>query len=380
MKISPFKLERFFAQYEFKVPYLLCASDCESLSVRELLNFEPDSIETFHNVWLGYTESQGNPELRQEITRLYQRIDPEQILVHSGAEEAIFVFMNAALKRGDHIIVHDPCYQSLREIAISIGCEITKWTAQEQDNWELDLDFLKQHLRNNTKAIVINCPHNPTGYLMSYKKFMQVIEIARKYGLLLFSDEVYRGLEYNPQDILPAAGDLYEHAISLGVMSKTYGLAGLRIGWIATRDQSIYQKMASFKDYTSICNSAPSEFLAAMALRHKEKIVQRNREIVFNNLHHLNRFFFEHRHLFDWIAPKAGSIAFPRLKLDENVEDFCLDLAEKQGVLLLPGNYYDFGHKHFRIGFGRKNLPEGLEKIEEYINEHLEKWELPRGI
>ena len=111
MKIPPFKLERFFAKYEFNVPYLLCASDCESLSVRELLKFEPDSIAAFHNLWLGYTESQGNPELRQEITRLYRRIAPEQIVVHSGAEEAIFIFMNAALERGDHIIVHDPCYQ-----------------------------------------------------------------------------------------------------------------------------------------------------------------------------------------------------------------------------------------------------------------------------
>jgi aspartate/methionine/tyrosine aminotransferase len=372
MKIPPFKLERFFAKYEFNVPYLLCASDCESLSVQGLLNFEPDSIEAFNNLWLGYTESQGNPELRQEITRLYQWIAPEQILVHSGAEEAIFIFMNAALERGDHIIVHDPCYQSLREIAVSIGCEMTKWTVQEQDNWELDIDFLKQHIRNNTKAVVINCPHNPTGYLMSHAKFLQLIEIAREYGILLFSDEVYRGLEYDHQDTLPAACDLYEHAISLGVMSKTYGLAGLRIGWIATRDQSIYQKMASFKDYTTICSSAPSEFLTTLALRYKEKIVQKNREIVINNLHHLNRFFFEYQHLFNWIAPKAGPIAFPRLKLDKDVEDFCLDLAEKQGVLLLPGSHYDFGNKHFRIGFGRKNLPEGLEKFEAYIREHFE--------
>ena len=372
MKIPPFKLERFFAKYEFNVPYLLCASDCESLSVQELLHFEPDSIETFNNLWLGYTESQGSPELRQEITRLYQQIAPHQILVHAGAEEAIFIFMNVVLERGDHIIVHDPCYQSLREIAGSIGCEVTKWTAQEQDHWELDIDFLKQHIKNNTKAIVINCPHNPTGYLMSHEKFMQVIEIARENEILLFSDEVYRGLEYDPHDILPAACDLYEHAISLGVMSKTYGLAGLRIGWVATRDQSLYQKMASFKDYTSICNSAPSEFLATLALRYKEKIIQRNREIVINNLHHLNRFFFEYRHLFDWIAPKAGPIAFPRLNMDRDVEKFCLDLAKKKGVLLLPGNHYDFGNKHFRIGFGRKNMAEGLEKIEEYIHEHLE--------
>jgi len=372
MKIPLFKLERFFAKYEFNVPYVLCASDCESVSVQELLNFEPDSIETFNNLWLGYTEPQGNPGLRQEITRLYQRIAPDQILVHSGAEEAIFIFMNVVLERGDHVIVHDPCYQSLREIAASIGCEVTGWTAQEQNHWKLDIDFLKQHIRNNTKAIIINYPHNPTGSLMSYEKFVQIVEIAREHEILLFSDEVYRGLEYDPHDNLPAACDLYERAVSLGVMSKTYGLAGLRIGWIATQDQNIYRQMASFKDYTSICNSAPSEFLATLALRNKKKLVQRNREIVINNLHLLNGFFLRYRHLFNWIAPKAGPIAFPRLKIDRDVEEFCLDLAAKKGVLLLPGNYYDFGNKHFRIGFGRKNMAEGLEKFEEYIHEHLE--------
>jgi aspartate/methionine/tyrosine aminotransferase len=279
--------------------------------------------------------------------------------------------MNVALGRGDHVIVHDPCYQSLREIAVAIGCEVTKWTAQEQNNWELELNFLKSHIKTNTKAIIINCPHNPTGYLMSKEKLLQIVAIAREHGILLFSDEVYRGLEYNEEDRLPAACDVYEHAVSLGVMSKTYGLAGLRIGWIATQDQDIYRNMAAFKDYTSICNSAPSEFLATLALRSKEKLVQRNREIVFNNLHLLNQFFFTYQHLFTLIAPKAGPIAFPRLKIEKDSEEFCLDLVAQKGVLLLPGNYYDFGDKYFRIGFGRKNLTEGLEKFEEYIRENL---------
>jgi aspartate/methionine/tyrosine aminotransferase len=369
MNIQAFKLERFFAKYEFTVPYVICASDCESVSVQELLSLEPDAIEVFNNLWLGYTESQGNQELRQEISRLYEHITPDQILVHSGAEEAIFIFMNVALKRGDHIIVHDPCYQSLREIALAIGCNVTNWTAQEHNHWELDLDFLEHNLKKRTQAIIINCPHNPTGYLMNHEKLMGIIEIARKGGILLFSDEVYRGLEYNEEDRLPAACDLYEHAVSLGVMSKTYGLAGLRIGWIATQDQDIYRKMASFKDYTSICNSAPSEFFAMLALRHSKKLIQRNREIVINNLHLLNRFFFTYRHLFDWVAPKAGPIAFPRLKIDKDVEEFCLDLVEKKGVLLLPGTYYDFGSRHFRIGFGRKNMAEGLAKLEDYLCE-----------
>ena len=367
MKIAPFKLERYFARYEFNAPYLLCASDCESFSIQELLNMEPGAAERFQQHWLGYTESPGSPELRQVITGLYQTIDPDQVLVHSGAEEAIFNFMNVTLEADDHVIVHFPCYQSLFEIARSIGCEVTRWATREADGWELDTDFLRRSIKSNTKAIIVNCPHNPTGYLMSRDKQRTIIEIAAAHNLILFSDEVYRCLEYDTADRLPAACDTYDRAVSLGVMSKAYGLAGLRIGWIATRDREIYEKMAHFKDYTTICASAPSEFLAALGLRHGDQLVQRNLAIIRHNLDRLDRFFAEHDNVFGWVRPKAGSIAFPHIKLDQRIADFCADLVECKGVLLLPGTQYDYDDKHFRIGFGRKNHPEGLAKLVEYL-------------
>lgn len=371
MQIQPFQLERFFSKYEFNAPYLLCSSDCESMTVQDLLNLEPNSLEGLTQTWLGYTEYPGHPALRREIARLYETIQPEQIMVHAGAEEAIFNFMNAVLTASDHVIVQFPCYQSLGEIANAIGCEVTRWEMSEADNWELDLDFLKDNIRPNTRAIVFNCPHNPTGYLMSKEKLQAIVDIARKRKIYIFSDEVYRLSEYNPADRLPAACDAYEHAISLGVMSKSFGLAGLRIGWIATRDSDVYQKMGLYKDYTSICNSAPSEYLAILALRHKEAILQRNLEIIRTNLTLLTPFFKTHEALFNWQPPKAGTIAFPGIRFDGDVEDFCIDLVEKQGVLLLPGNYYDYGHKNFRLGFGRKNLPQALERLEMYISDHL---------
>jgi len=367
MKISPFQLERYFAKYEFKAPYLLCTSDCESMTIEELLAFEEGSFEKFKKHWLGYTESEGNPELKREIVKLYESMDPSNILVHSGAEEAIFTFMNSALKTGDHVIVHYPCYQSLFEIAKAIGCEVTKWEAVEENNWELDLDFLKKNIKSNTRAIIINCPHNPTGYLMSREKLLDLVDIARKQNLLLFSDEVYRFLEYDENDRLPAACDIYENAVSVGVMSKTFGLAGLRIGWAATKNRKIFDEMASFKDYTSICSSAPSEFLASVALRHRDKIVERNRSIVLKNLKILDEFFDSYMDIFNWQRPKAGSIAFPGLKGNIDAESFCMDLVEKSGVLLLPSNYFGFGNKNFRIGFGRLNLPECVEKLDMYM-------------
>lgn len=366
MEISPFKLERYFAKYEFTTEYLLCSSDCESLAIQDLLALEPASIDLFHKHWLGYTESQGAPTLRQEICRLYTSIQPAQVLVHTGAEEAIFLFMHAALKAGDHIIVHTPCYQSLAEVARSLGCEITPWNATESNGWALDTADLKRAIRSNTKAVVINTPHNPTGFLMTQDDFLEVNRIVQEQGAILFSDEVYRECEYFSADRLPAACDINEQAVSLGVMSKTYGLPGLRIGWVATRNAKIYARMALLKDYTTICNSAPSEFLAELALRHRQKLAQRNLDIIKSNLAVLDGFFSRHAELFTWVRPKAGPIAFPRL-VRGDVEVFCEELVNRVGVLLLPGTIYDDEGNHFRIGFGRKNLPEAIARVEEFL-------------
>lgn len=367
MQIRPFQLERFFAKYEFTAQYLLCSSDCESLAVADLLAFEPAARRELDSLWLGYTETPGHPALRAEIAGLYQNIAPAQILVHSGAEEAIFNFMNVTLSPGDHVIVQSPCYQSLLEVAAALGCQVTRWPMQPGNNWEPDLDFLRDNIRPATRLVVVNSPHNPTGYLMSAKTQADLIDIVRQHGLLLFSDEVYRGLEYDPDDRLPAAAELYENAVSLGVMSKTYGLAGLRIGWLATQNVALYRQLAAFKDYTSICNSAPSEFFATLALRHRAQIVQRNLEIILFNLGLLNEFFATRQDSFEWLPPRAGCIAFPRLKLPRPVETFCADLVERQGVLLAPGSMFDFDGNHFRIGFGRKNMPEALARLAQYL-------------
>jgi aspartate/methionine/tyrosine aminotransferase len=371
MKIRPFQIERFFARYEFNAPYLLSSSDCEALTIQELLSLEEGAAEQFQQHWLGYTESQGSRALRQAITMQYQSINEEEVLVHAGAEEAIFTFMNAVLEKNDHIIVHFPCYQSLFEIANAIGCQVTQWETHEENGWELDLESLQHSIKGTTRAIIVNCPHNPTGYLMSKAKQQQIIEIAREHQCIVFSDEVYRGLEQNSDETLPAACDLYEHAVSLGVLSKTFGLPGLRIGWIATHNQQIYASMAAFKDYLTICNSAPSEFLATVALRNAATIIPRNKDIIEENMRLLLPFFATYHHLFAWVVPKAGSIGFPRLRFEQDSEQFCTDLVQKQGVLLLPGSCYDFGHKHFRIGFGRKNMPECLERLEAYIRNEL---------
>jgi aspartate/methionine/tyrosine aminotransferase len=368
MRLRPFKLERYFAKYEFTAPHLLCASDCESLTLGDLLAMEPGAPEKFSALWLGYTESRGHPRLREAIASLYDGISPDQVLVHAGAEEAIFNFMHVTLAPGDHVVVQAPCYQSLAEVARGIGAEVTDWAGDPENGWALDLEALTAALTPRTKVVVVNFPHNPTGFLPGAPFVRDLAALSRRRGFIVFADEVYRGLELDPGDRLPAFADLDARAVSLGVMSKTYGLAGLRIGWIATRNRTILQRLAAFKDYTTICNSAPSEFLAVLALRHREAIAERNLEIIRANLLRLDAFFDTRRQWFGWQRPKAGPIAFPTLRRGA-VNRFCENLVRKAGVLLLPGSLYGPGYNGFRVGFGRKDLPLALEKFATFLKD-----------
>ncbi len=366
MKLPPFILERYFAKHEFNVKHLLCCSDCQSMSIRELLTLSPGAEEEFLRLRLGYTESRGSPSLRALIAGIYGGIDAGQVLVHGGAEEAIFLFMHAALEPSDHLIVHWPCYQSLFEIARGIGCDVTPWPAREEEGWALDPEELKRLVRPNTRAIILNSPHNPTGWQMPRDAFLETVKFAETGGITLFSDEVYRESEYDKKDRLPAACDAGERAVSLGVMSKTYGLPGLRIGWVATQNRDIYVRMEELKDYTTICASGPSEFLAQTALRHRQTLVERNVEIISGNLAVLDGLFARHADRLAWRRPIAGPIAFPRL-LREDSRAFCSGLLREEGVLLLPGEVYADRENHFRIGFGRAGLPAAAARLEAYL-------------
>jgi aspartate/methionine/tyrosine aminotransferase len=275
--------------------------------------------------------------------------------------------MQAMLTENDHVIVHAPHYQSLSEVARSVGCDVSLWQGREENNWAVDMNELRGFLRPSTKAVIVNTPHNPTGYLMSRADFDSVNQFAQENNLLLFFDEVYRESEFDPATRLPSACDMGEHAVSLGVTSKTYGLAGLRIGWIATKNKKVYQSMAALKDYTTICNSAPSEFLSEVGLRNRQKLVHRNLGIIQHNLSLIDDFMTRHSSLFTWIRPQAGSMGFPKL-LQGDIEDFCDDLVKKTGVLLLPGTMYDDTGNHFRLGLGRQNLPQAVERVEGYLN------------
>ncbi len=365
MQIAPFQLERFFARYEFKARYLLSASDCESLPMQALLEMaSPESLQLWQELRLGYTESQGHPQLRLEIARQYENVPPGQIFT-AAPEEAIFVAMLALLQPGDHVIAVAPAYQSLHEVARFAGCTLSPWRLRsEAGGWRLDVDELERSLTSQTKLVVINFPHNPTGHTLSLDELEAIVEIARRHGLYLFSDEMYRLLEWDAGVRLPPVCDLYEKGISLSGLSKSFALAGLRLGWLAAREPGLVERWLVIKDYTTICSSAPSEILGIIALQNQERILQRNLGIVQENLALAERFFARNAGLFAWIPPRAGSIAFPQWRGAGTVEQFCQQVLEETDVMIVPGSVFETPGNHFRIGLGRRNFGEALDLIQ----------------
>jgi aspartate/methionine/tyrosine aminotransferase len=373
MRIADFALERYFARWEFNARHLLCASDVQPWPMTELLELADDETRAlWTELQLGYTESTGHPLLRREIASLYDAIDPDEVLVFAGAEEAVFCLMNVLVGPGDHAVVTWPGYQSLYEVARASGAEVTLHELHEANGWALDLDLLRRQLTPATRLIVVNLPHNPTGMLADRDTFDRLVALADEAGAHLLVDEVYRGLEFDTTDRLPAGADSSPHGLSLGVMSKSFALAGLRIGWLATHDREVLGRVARFKDYTTICSSAPSEILAIIALRARDRVVARSRAIVAANLEHLDGFFDEWPDRFSWVRPRAGSIGFPRLTVPGvRIDDWAADLVEAEGVLLLPGSQFGHPGNHFRIGFGRTDLPEALAHLESFAQRTL---------
>jgi len=367
VQIADFELERFFARYEFATRHVLCASDVEGYALRDLLALaDGDGQRRWDELTLGYTESTGLPALRAEVASLYERIDPDEILMFAGAEEAIFLTMHALLGPGDHAVVVWPAYQSLHEVARSVGADVTLVPLDPAAGWALEPAAIEGAIRANTRVVVVNFPHSPTGAQLSRSELEQIVRICDSAGVTLFSDEVSRWLEHTAVARLPAAADVSPEAVSLGVMSKAFGLAGLRIGWVATRNRRLRGRLASLKDYTTICNSAPSEVLALIALRARERVLARSRSIIENNLPLLDAFFDEHADVVEWVRPRAGSVAFPRF-LTGDADGLAQALVEREGVLILPGSRFGYPGNHFRLGFGRTDMPAALERFSRFL-------------
>jgi hypothetical protein len=335
----------------------------------------PEDRAAFENLRLGYTDTQGGLYVREAIATTYSDLQPEHIQCFAGAEEGVYIAMKVLLDAADHAIVVVPNYQAAETIPLSI-CGVSGVPLLEDENWRLDLVAVKAAIRPNTKLISINFPNNPTGAVPDRDTFENLLELCREHDLYLFSDEVYRLLEVDEAKRLPQVADVYAKGLSLNVMSKAYGLPGLRIGWIASRDMELLARFNRYKHYLSICNSAPSEHLAVIALKAREQILERNRSIVRENISRLNDFFADYPQLFEWTPPDGGCVAFPRYIGSGGVTAFCKRLVEEAGVLLLPGSIYrselmETPSDRFRIGCGRRNVETGLAAFREFLDRNL---------
>ena len=349
MRIADFALERYFARWEFTVDHLLCASDVQGMPMADLLDMADDeSRALWDGLTLGYTESTGHPLLRREIALLYDAIEPEDVLVFAGAEEAIFCLANVLLGPGDHAIVTWPGYQSLYEVGRAAGADLALHELRETDGWALDVPRLIGALTPATRLVVVNAPHNPTGMLPTHAEWAELTTTLADRGIHLLADEVYRFLEFEAGDRLAAGADTFERGISLGVMSKSFAMAGLRIGWLATRDRDLLARCAAFKDYTTICSAAPSEILALIGLQAADRLLARSQAIVGTNLERLDDFFEDWADRFEWVRPRGGSVGFPRLTVPGvRIDEWGAQLVEETGVLILPGSVFDHTGNHF---------------------------------
>lgn len=365
MNIRPFALERYFARYEFSVRHQLSTSDCETITVGELLEAagirEPDGL---LGLRLGYTESAGDPELREAIAGTYPGISAGMVLTAAPAE-AIFVLFNTLLRPGDRVMVIDPCYQSLSSLPEAIGCEVLPWPLRlEGLEWRLDLDELKKALfaARPPAMVAVNFPHNPTGFLPAESELSEMAELCHRAGVHFFCDEMYRELSLFGRRTLPSACTLSPSAVCLGGLSKSHGLPGLRMGWLVSQNEELIRKTAEMKDYTTICSPPPSEYLAKAALSAAGALTARARAIVEENCR-LSEERFTADGRFTWIPPAGGSVAFPLYNGKEGATVLSERLIREADTLLLPGPLFGRSDRHFRTGLGRTGYPEALSRL-----------------
>lgn len=373
MKIAPFATEEYYALYEFTTPHLLSVSDCETVSIQELLEMAAVPAAELASLRLGYTESQGDPELRIAISETYQNVSQEQVVVLTSPVEGIYLTMRTLLEKGDEAVVLVPAYDALINVAEHICGRVYRWPLQPTPTgWQLDLEDLAKRVTARTKLVIVNFPHNPTGFQPEADQFKAVLEIAGRRGAWVLCDEMYRGLEFGTAPQLPSAADLYERSIVLSGLSKTYGLPGLRAGWLVVRDDETRQALINWKYYTTICPAAPTEFLAKVALNAGQMLSSRSKQIVSQNLKLAQLFFNRWNQFFTWRAPQAGSVALVEIHVP-SAKRYCHELAREAGVLLLPATFMGAEDRYVRFGFGRRSFGAALAYYEQYLEQgHLQ--------
>ena len=360
MRYERFALEDWFARYKAACPLNIASSDVEPLTLRQLLDGMDDELAgAWSALPLGYGASRGSDLLRAEIASTHADLEPDQVHCFTGATEAYGAVAAATLGAGDHAVVVTPAYQLLTEVPHALGVSVTEVDLRPQEGWRVDLERVAAALTDRTRLVVVNTPNNPTGSALSYAELAALVDLTARAGARLLLDEVYQGLEAEP---LPAGADLADHVISLSAVSKVYGAAGLRVGWVAARDADLLDRLRTGRYYTSLSGSVTSDLLAVAVLRAREQLLERSRALVEAGTAVLRDFAAEHLEDVDLVAPRGGTTAYPRLRR-RSAEEVAVELAEQHGVFVVPSSVLLTPAEHLRVGLGRADLSAGLERL-----------------
>lgn len=370
MRAMPdFALKRFFNQPAATTARAnLSPSFAEPLGTAALLELEPGAAERFAARPLGYTPAFGAVPLREAIAARYQRITPDDVVVACGGDDTLPSLYMALLQPGDHVIVHSPLYPPLTGLAAWCGAEISLWAAEEAADWTPSLAELRLLLRSNTRLIVTSFPHSPTGFVPERAFLEDLIALADEAGATLVGDEIYRGLPLDGRAEAPSLVDLSERAVIVNSLSKSYGLPGLRVGWLATRDAVTLDAVCSFRMFQNSFIGAPTEFLATLAVRYADGILAGNLTRARANLIALDAFMKRNADCFSWVPPRGGVVAFPRWLGEESTSALSDRLLRDHGLLLAPSVYFAGGERHVRIGFGTASATAGLALLEDALH------------
>jgi aspartate/methionine/tyrosine aminotransferase len=368
-----FALGSFLSRWSRGIRHDLTASECETLPLRELLCWaDPLDRRRWQDVSLGYADPRGAPWLRAAIAARHEGRTPEEVLCCAGAQEAVTCIARALLGPHDHAVVILPIYQP-SEMALRAAGPVAGVTLRERGGWHLDLDEVAAAIRPRTRLLLMNFPNSPTGATLDRATLDALIALCRRHGLWLVSDEVYRATETDPSRRLPMAADLYERGISINAMSKSFGLPGLRVGWLVCQDPDLLNQVMLHKSTLSSSLAAPSEVLAHIALGAEPRIIARNRAIAAANRALLDGFFCRHPDLFREPTPAQAAWAFPRYLGPDGADAFAARLAQDAGVLVLPSSLWrtplaDVPLGHLRIGLGRHGFAAALAALEAHVS------------
>jgi aspartate/methionine/tyrosine aminotransferase len=364
MRLKPFLLDTWLDQYEHRIEFNLGASTGPTWTVNDILALADDeTLHRFLNHKLVYGRPAGADSLREAIAEM-QGVPVESVQVMTGSSEALVAMMWLANEPGANVILPLPGFTTFSALPESLGIETRYYRVRRENQFRIDIDEIKHLADSNTKLILVNCPHNPTGATISDDDMEALHAFTAERGIQLVSDEVYHPI-YHGRKTTSAAR--LPHATVIHDLSKAFSIAGVRTGWMIEHDAKRRQQYWTARAYFSICNGTTGEILAEIAIRNRDKVLGRTQEVASRNLKLLDQFMAEHREVLGWIRPQGGMTAFPWLVTGEDARPFC-QAATERGILLAPGDCFEVP-SHFRLGFAAAGFEfsRALDRFGEFV-------------